>query len=103
MRPTGTRVLVRLDPRATTYVPGGIVQTHDLSYVQPTTGTVVARGVRAPDELQPGVRVTFGKFNGLQVDPKHAPDTDHEYWIMDARHDKPVPHVPDVYGVIEDA
>lgn len=97
--PIGTKVLVRLDGRrdkiGSIHVPACFAR-------QPESGVVVARGPRAPSELQPGTRVLLGKYNGVLVEsPLH--DVDSEYYICESDHSRPVPHTPDIYATIEAA
>ncbi len=116
MRPLGCRALVRLDARPDTYVPGGVIVTCDAlgrpgehAHTQPVTATVLAVGPGLPGAPMPvavGEVVLLGQYNGVRVDPcladPNADSRDESYWLLDCRHDKPKPHVPDVYGVVED-
>lgn len=78
----------------------GSVVIPDCFARQPESGDVIARGPRAPVELQPGTVVVFGKYNGFRIEsPSH--DADAEYYVMEADHTQPAPHCPDVYGVID--
>jgi hypothetical protein len=50
--------------------------------------------------LAVGQRVLLGKYNGTPISSDYFGDADPaaEYVLLDARHDKPKPHVPEVYG-----
>ncbi len=114
-RPTGCRIAVRLDARRGTFVQGalhpassvtatsGLIIAPDEYAETPCTGVVVAVGPGIHEspmwhlELAPGKRVQFGKYNGVALDPSYF-DAPGEYVVLDARHDKPKPHVPEVYG-----
>jgi hypothetical protein len=116
-RPTACRIAVKLDPRRETFVRGG---NHPAAAVSPErlesgliavgaydetpcTGVVVAVGPGIPESpmlLAVGQRVLLGKYNGTPIPGDYFGDTDPaaEYVLLDARHDKPKPHVPEVYG-----
>lgn len=97
IRPIGTRALVKLDGKrdkvGSLYIP-------DACQKQPQSATVVAVGSRCPPELQPGVRVYVGKYNGVEV-PAPVHDPEGSYWMVECDHSQPVPHCPDVYGVLD--
>ncbi len=114
-RPTGCRIAVRLDARRGTFVKGalhpassvqceaGVILAPDEYQETPCTGVVVVAGPGIHEspmwhlELAPGKRVQFGKYNGTALSNDYF-DAPGEYVVLDARHDKPKPHVPDVYG-----
>lgn len=98
LRPIGTKVLVRLDERRERI---GAVVIPECFARQPESGVVIAAGPRAPHELKPGAQIVCGKYNGTPVEPREG-DPDGEYYMMEADHTRPRPHVPDVYGLIED-
>jgi len=112
-RPTACRIVVRLDDRRRTFALGAL---HPASAVSdsassriiapdeyqetPCTGEVVAVGPGIPEspmQLAVGQRVLLGKYNGTPI-PSDYFDRPGEYVVLDARHDKPKPHVPEVYG-----
>ncbi len=97
IRPIGTRILVRLHEKRVMY---GHLEMPDDYRKQPETGEIFAVGPRAPRELAVGDIVYCGKYNGVGIP---APDHDPAgvYRMLEARHDKPMPHVPDVYGILE--
>lgn len=120
-RPTACRIVVRLDPRRSTFVKGaqhpassvseqsGVIIAPDYYQETPCTGVIVAVGPGIPESpmwhlgLEVGQRVQLGKFNGVAL-PAEYFDEPGEYVVLDARHDKPMPHVPEVYGeLINDA
>lgn len=111
-RPTACRIVVRLDERRSTFVKGalhpasavsgasGLIVAPDEYQETPCTGVVVAVGPGIPEspmQLAVGQHVLLGKYNGVPV-PADYFDQPGEYVVLDARHDKPKPHVPDVYG-----
>ncbi len=114
-RPLGCRIVVRLDPRRSAYTLGGFHPAGSVSaptstiiapeeYQEtPCTGVVVAIGPGIPESpmwhlgLEVGMRVQLGKYNGTPI-PSEYFDAPGEYVVLDARHDKPKPHVPEVYG-----
>jgi co-chaperonin GroES (HSP10) len=116
-RPTACRVAVRLDPRRATFALGALhpaslvgdasatmIVAPDEYQEQPCSGVVVAVGPGTPEspmQIEVGQRVLLGKYNGIALSSDYF-DRPGEYVVLDARHDKPKPHVPDVYGVIEE-
>ena len=89
------RVLVKLDAQKMSQ--GGII-IPETARGKPTSGTVVAVGPECT--LKIGERVSFGKYNGFQVDHVRSLNLDGEHYVMREGSDGDN-HFGDVYGVIE--
>lgn len=104
VRAVGSKAIVVLDAKAEWYDESKLIAMHDMSYRQPTTGTVVAVGPRAAVGLAVGDRVYFGKYNGLRLHHLAGPDGRMVY-SMDANYTAKKadgsPHVPDIYWAFE--
>lgn len=109
-KPLGSKVLVRLHKRRDQI---GSIAIPEAFARQPESGEVIAVGPRAPSELQPGVTVVCGKFNGVSI-PAPAHDLDGEFYVMESDHCRRgaklprivhgqthAPFLPDVYGMVE--
>lgn len=97
-RPLGTRALIKLDAKrdrvGSLFIPETFAK-------QPESAVVIAVGKRCPPELQPGVRCVVGKFNGHELPPP-VHDPLGEYRVVECDHAQPVPHVPDLYLIVDD-
>lgn len=105
VRAVGSKAIVVLDAKAEFYDDGKFIAMHDMSYRQPTTGTVVAVGPRAAVGLAVGDRVYFGKYNGHRLHHLAGPDGRMVY-AMNADYTTAVkadgsPNVPDIYWGFE--
>lgn len=100
LRAQGSNVFVRLDDRPDRLVPGGVIVTHDYSFVQPTQAIALSVGRDAPRDLKPGDRVQLGKFNGQRIEHLQTADGG-QVWCMSCDYSKPSPHFPDIYAAVE--
>jgi len=96
-KPIGAKVLVRLHGRRDRI--GSIVIPDDFQR-QPESAEVIAVGPDAPRELEPGMTVLIGKYNGKPIPPR-AGDEHSEYYVMDCDYALPAPHCPDIYAQID--
>ena len=97
IRPIGTKVLVRLHKKRTHY---GLIEMPDDYRKQQESAEIIAVGPRAPKELRVGQIVATGKWNGRSIEPPDH-DPEGEYRMLDSDHMPPMPHVPDLYGILE--
>lgn len=116
LKPLTTKVIVKLDPKQTHWAAThpaeatskvGTIIAPDSWQMQQCTGVVVACGPgikSSPMLLSVGQRVLFGKYNGHVVPSEYcdSDEPDGTFWLLDSRHDKPKPHVPEVYALLFD-
>jgi co-chaperonin GroES (HSP10) len=91
LRPRNHLVLVRLDEQVTHY-GSGLIETPEYWREQQVLGTVIAvgpgmveaGGLRRKSEIEPGMRIVCGKFNGLELEPPDdEPDARGRYWLLE--------------------